>query len=114
MTFRRIFSLGLLPTLLLGLYIGHITADGATQSAAPTHTLQMATHNTIVDGPEAFQHFGSRWHSVTQALGDTLAEGSAPDATTRVWERCAIRIPFRGDKNRRTFCSCPDGYSEHW
>lgn len=109
--FRRTLRIGLLPALLLGLWIGHLTAAPAN---TPETTLRLQNHTTIVDGPAAFQHFGARWHNVTEALGDQLAEGSAPNATTRVWERCAVRVPMRGDTNRRTFIICPDGYVEHW
>jgi hypothetical protein len=115
---RRLFLIGLIPALLLGLYIGHLTADGATDSSAPAVTLQLAADGDAIPLAEyqvrVFRHFGYRWHPVTEALADALAEGSAPDATTRVWENCAIRIPMRGDRNRMSFVICPDGYIEHW
>lgn len=42
---------------------------------------------------------------VTQELGDALAEGSAPDATTRKWERCF-------ERGNGAYVICPDGYIE--
>lgn len=42
---------------------------------------------------------------VTPELGDALAEGDAPDATTRVWERCF-------QKGNGAHVICPDGYVE--
>jgi hypothetical protein len=45
------------------------------------------------------------YRSVSPELGDALAEGSAPDATTREWTRCYER--GNGDA-----VICPDGYVE--
>jgi hypothetical protein len=42
---------------------------------------------------------------VTQELGDALAEGSAPDATTREWTRCY-------EKGNGAYVICPDGFIE--
>ena len=42
---------------------------------------------------------------VSPELGDALAEGSAPDATTRDWTRCY-------EKGNGSAVICPDGYIE--
>lgn len=42
---------------------------------------------------------------VSAELGDALAEGSAPDATTRAWTRCY-------EKGNGAAVICPDGYVE--
>ena len=42
---------------------------------------------------------------VTPELGDALAEGSAPDATTREWTRCY-------EKGNAAYVICPDGFIE--
>jgi len=42
---------------------------------------------------------------VTPELGDALAEGSAPDATTRDWTRCY-------ERGNGAAVICPDGYVE--
>ena len=42
---------------------------------------------------------------VTPELGDALAEGSAPDATTREWTRCY-------QKGNGAYVICPDGFIE--
>lgn len=42
---------------------------------------------------------------VSQELGDAIAEGSAPDATTREWTRCYQR-------GNGAAVICPDGYVE--
>jgi hypothetical protein len=44
------------------------------------------------------------YRSVSPELGDALAEGSAPDATTREWTRCYER--------GNGAVICPDGYVE--
>jgi len=46
------------------------------------------------------------WEPVTSELGDALAEGSAPDATTRDWEACAVAY------GETTVIACPDGWVE--
>lgn len=113
---RRLFFLLLALTALLGLYLGHLTADGAKESAAPADTLQisLAADGDAIPLSEyqlrVFHSFKYRWHPVTQALADALAEGGTPNADSRVWENCAIRIPMMGDKNRRSLIICPDGY----
>lgn len=45
------------------------------------------------------------YERVSQELGDALAEGSAPDATTREWTRCYQR-------GNGAAVICPDGYVE--
>ena len=45
------------------------------------------------------------YRSVSPELGDALAEGSAPDATTRDWTRCYVR-------GNGAAVICPDGYVE--
>ena len=42
---------------------------------------------------------------MTPELGDALAEGSAPDATTREWTRCYQR-------GNGAAVICPDGFIE--
>ena len=42
---------------------------------------------------------------VSPELGDALAEGSAPDATTRDWTRCY-------ERGNGAAVICPDGYVE--
>ena len=42
---------------------------------------------------------------VTPELGDALAEGSAPDATTREWTRCY-------ERGNGAYVICPDGFIE--
>lgn len=42
---------------------------------------------------------------VTPELGDALAEGSAPDATTREWTRCY-------EQGNGAYVICPDGFIE--
>lgn len=42
---------------------------------------------------------------VTPELGDALAEGSAPDATTREWTKCYQR-------GNGAYVICPDGFIE--
>ncbi len=42
---------------------------------------------------------------VTPELGDALAEGSAPDATTREWTRCY-------ERGNGAAVICPDGFIE--
>ncbi|HEV2742733.1 MAG TPA: hypothetical protein VGV91_06235 [Rubrobacter sp.] len=42
---------------------------------------------------------------VSPELGDALAEGSAPDATTRDWTRCY-------ERDNGTVVICPDGFVE--
>jgi hypothetical protein len=49
------------------------------------------------------------WEPVSQELGDALAEGGAPDATTRDWESCEVKY----DPDA-TLLRCPDGYTEIW
>ena len=45
------------------------------------------------------------YRSVSPELGDALAEGSAPDATTRGWTRCY-------ERGNGATVICPDGYVE--
>ena len=45
------------------------------------------------------------YRSVSPELGDALAEGSAPDATTRDWTRCF-------ERGNGAAVICPDGYVE--
>ena len=45
------------------------------------------------------------YRSVSSELRDALAEGSAPDATTRDWTRCYA-------KGNGAAVICPDGYVE--
>lgn len=45
------------------------------------------------------------YEKVTPELGDALAEGSAPDATTRDWTRCYQR-------GNGAAVICPDGFIE--
>ncbi len=45
------------------------------------------------------------YRSVSPELGDALAEGSAPDATTREWTRCY-------ERGNGAAVICPDGYVE--
>lgn len=45
------------------------------------------------------------YERVTPELGDALAEGSAPDATTREWTRCYQR-------GNGAAVVCPDGFIE--
>jgi hypothetical protein len=45
------------------------------------------------------------YERVTPELGDALAEGSAPDATTREWTRCYQR-------GNGAYVVCPDGFIE--
>lgn len=45
------------------------------------------------------------YERVTPELGDALAEGSAPDATTREWTRCY-------EKGNGAYVICPDGFIE--
>ncbi len=42
---------------------------------------------------------------VSPELGDALAEGSAPDATTRDWTRCY-------ERDNGAVVICPDGFVE--
>ena len=53
----------------------------------------------------AFRHF-RRWQPVSRELADALAEGGSRGATTRKWERCAVRY------GRTTIVVCPDGHVE--
>jgi hypothetical protein len=48
------------------------------------------------------------WHPVSSELADALAEGEAPDATTRDWESCQWHDHADGRRHVR----CPDGYSQ--
>lgn len=100
---RRLFFILLMLTALLGIYIGHITTDGVTRSAAPTDTLQFVSTNG------AFHHFNNRWEALPMALADALAEGSSPNADSRVWENCAVRAPLTDKGWTRVIC--PDGYT---
>jgi hypothetical protein len=98
---RILFLLLLLPTLLLGLWIGHISADGTKHSSAPTFLLTAAEETP-------FSHFGRQWYAVDNTLADALAESGLPRADTRVWENCAIR---RGERiHSKLRLVCPDGY----
>ena len=45
------------------------------------------------------------YRRVSSELGDALAEGSAPDATTRDWTRCY-------ERGNGAAVICPDGYVE--
>lgn len=45
------------------------------------------------------------YQRVTPELGDALAEGSAPDATTREWTRCY-------ERGNGAAVICPDGFIE--
>jgi len=45
------------------------------------------------------------YEQVSPELGDALAEGSAPDATTRDWTRCY-------EKGNGAAVICPDGFVE--
>ena len=45
------------------------------------------------------------YERVTPELGDALAEGSAPDATTREWTRCY-------ERGNGAAVICPDGFIE--
>jgi hypothetical protein len=45
------------------------------------------------------------YERVTPELGDALAEGSAPDATTRDWTRCY-------ERGNGATVICPDGFVE--
>lgn len=49
---------------------------------------------------------GPAFVPVSQDLGDALAEGDDPAATTRDWESCMVN---EGDT---TFIVCPDGFVE--
>jgi hypothetical protein len=48
---------------------------------------------------------GQQRHELGDELGDALAEGSAPDATTRDWTRC-------DERGNGAAVICPDGYVE--
>lgn len=51
----------------------------------------------------------SSWQPVDQELADALAEGEAPDATTRDWEACEWHDHTNtGERHVR----CPDGYEQ--
>jgi hypothetical protein len=49
------------------------------------------------------------WEWVNTPLADSLAEGGAPDATTRDWEACKVHYDYAW-----TWVVCPDGYEENW
>jgi len=49
------------------------------------------------------------WEPVNSFLADALAEGGAPDATTRNWEACMVKY-----RKNSTAVRCPDGYREKW
>lgn len=49
------------------------------------------------------------WRHVGQSLADALAEGGAPHADTRRWERCYVHR-FNGEH----IVACPMGYVELW
>lgn len=101
-TARRIIKLALIPTLLLGLYLGHLTADGAKESSAPADTLQLVSTNG------AFTHFSNRWEALPMALADALAESGYKNADSRVWENCAVRPPLADTGITKVIC--PDGF----
>jgi hypothetical protein len=59
--------------------------------------------------PEGPILLGGYWAPVEQGLADSLAEGGAPDATTRDWESCRVHLDYAW-----SWVVCPDGYQEHW
>ena len=75
--------------------------------------LQMAPRGSVLTGegrlrPAADLGSWTRsrgYRSVSPELGDALAEGSAPDATTREWTRCY-------ERGNGAAVICPDGYVE--
>lgn len=97
LAFRRIMRLGLIPTLLTGLWIGHLTAAG-------TDTIELQSNSNA----STFSHFGYQWSSVGPQLADSLSESGLPKADSRVWENCAIRTGSRIHSKLRIVC--PDGY----
>jgi hypothetical protein len=110
----RAILLYLLLAVLLGIYTGHVFTDGALDN-----TPEMTPENTPMKTPTPVQiqeqdcwddfscHMTSeRWKQVDQELGDALAEGSAPDATTRDWESCFVWTGLT------SYILCPDGYTE--
>lgn len=107
---KLILRIGLPLTLLLGIWIGHLFTDGATHSSAPAPTLQISLSGS--GSHSAFYYFGSRWVPVGPSLAAALAEGGAPNADSRVWEHCAVRVP--STRHGRMTLVCPDGYTEHW
>ncbi len=58
---------------------------------------------------EAPIRLGGYWDRVEQELGDSLAEGAAPDADTRDWESCRVHFDYAW-----TWVQCPDHYQEAW
>jgi hypothetical protein len=58
-----------------------------------------------------FRHFGRNWQSVGTLAGmdDALAESGAPRATTRNWNRCALRWGRYSN-----LVVCPDGTVLRW
>jgi hypothetical protein len=75
--------------------------------------LQMVPRGSVLTGEGRFRpaaDLGSwarsrDYRSVSPELGDALAEGSAPDATTREWTRCY-------ERGNGAAVICPDGYVE--
>lgn len=74
---------------------------GAALAAALVPSLQV---QATADTPAGFTRF-HEWTRVDQPLADALAEGDAPDATTRHWEKCAVH-----DAAKPFTVVCPDGY----
>lgn len=106
----RAILLYLLLAILLGIYAGHIFTDGALDNT-PENTPQHAPIPVVVDEQDCWDDFSchmtsEHWKQVTQELGDALAEGSAPDATTRDWESCFVWTGLT------SYILCPDGYTE--
>lgn len=88
-------ALGCVTVFGGGLGTGLATVSAA--DAAPGH------HHA--SPARTFRHFG-KWQPVSQGLADALAEGGSKGATTRDWERCAVRY------GRTTVVVCPDGHVE--
>jgi hypothetical protein len=59
--------------------------------------------------PEGPILLGGYWEPVVPGLADSMAEGGAPDATTRDWESCKAHLDYAW-----SWVVCPDGYEEHW
>lgn len=67
---------------------------------------RMAPTSPYPEGPILL---GGYWEPISQGLADSMAEGGAPDATTRDWEACRAHLDYAW-----SWVQCPDGYEEHW
>jgi hypothetical protein len=84
-----------------------IAATIALTAAATLASLAIGAPATSATGAPRMPASFTGYVLVNSELADALAEGDAPDATTRNWRRCLAKVT-----STQTIVICPDGFSQ--